>query len=151
MGSNDRPNAIANHVNATHARGPTGSIFLSILLLRLGWAAVGNLGKYFVGPGTGRGYFQSSRPSAFRPASPAIPREAFQRFNHTNFQLGGATSSTGFNNLKQSAIRPSKRHVQSAPAAVRTEAQVSERRGIRRPGETARASLRGVGDGVPGL
>ena len=60
-----------------------------------------NLGRNtFLGPGywaVDTSIFKNLRFSdrfhlQFRP-------EAFNIFNHTNFQLGGATSSTGFNNL----------------------------------------------------
>jgi len=92
-GANDRPNAIANHVNATHA--PSGrriQIFLRDSLLRLAWAAWANLGaQYFCGAWIlGRGYF-IFKTFSFPPLRPAIRGEAFNVFQSTNFQLGGAT------------------------------------------------------------
>ena len=62
---------------------------------------VGNLGRNtFVGPG----YWavDTSIFKAFQLSerfSLQFRAEAFSIFNHTNFQLGGATGSTGFNNL----------------------------------------------------
>ena len=87
---NDRPNAIANHVNATDAQWadgfhlPTG--FFSAPCL----GCIGNLGRNtFVGPG-----YWAVDTSIFKtfPLSEQFRLqfrvEAFNVFNHTNFQLG---------------------------------------------------------------
>jgi len=99
--ANDRPNAIANHVNATHAQWADGFNLPQGFFTPPCLGCVGNLGRNtFVGPGYWAAdisifkTFQLSDRFALQ-----FRGEAFNVFNHTNFQLGGATSSTGFNNL----------------------------------------------------
>ena len=102
--ANDRPNAIVNHVNATDAQWADGFNLPEGFFTAPCLGCVGNLGRNtFVGPGywaVDTSIFKSFQLSdrfglQFRA-------EAFNIFNHTNFQLGGATGPTGFNNLKNS-------------------------------------------------
>jgi hypothetical protein len=90
--ANDRPNAIANHVNATHAQWADGfrlpeGFFASPCL-----GCVGNLGRNtFVGPGywaVDTSIFKNFR--LFERFGLQCRAEAFNVFNHTNFQLGSA-------------------------------------------------------------
>ena len=88
--ANDRPNAVVNHVNATHAQWADGfnlpeGFFSSPCL-----GCVGNLRRNtFVGPGywaVDTSIFKNFQLSErFRLQFRA---EAFNIFNHTNFQLG---------------------------------------------------------------
>jgi hypothetical protein len=99
--ANDRPNALANHVNATHAQWADGFNLPDGFFTAPCLGCVGNLGRNtFVGPGywaADTSIFKNFRLSdrfglQFRA-------EAFNIFNHTNFQLGGATGPTGSNKL----------------------------------------------------
>lgn len=99
--ANDRPNAIANHVNATHAQWADGFNLPVEFFTAPCLGCVGNLGRNtFVGPGywaVDTSIFKTFQLSErFRLQ---ICAEGFNVFNHTNFQLGNATGSTGFNNL----------------------------------------------------
>jgi hypothetical protein len=99
--ANDRPNAIANHVNTTHQQWEDGfnlpENFFSVPCL----GCVGNLGRNtFVGP-----RYWAADISLFRNFKIAdrvnfqFRAEAFNVLNHTNFQLGAATSPAQKNNL----------------------------------------------------
>jgi hypothetical protein len=99
--ANDRPNALANHVNATRAQWADGFNLSDGFFTAPCLGCVGNLGRNtFVGPGywaADTSIFKNFRLSdrfglQFRA-------EAFNIFNHTNFQLGGATGPTGSNKL----------------------------------------------------
>jgi len=99
--ANDRPNAIANHVNATHAQWAGGFNLPDGFFTAPCLGCVGNLGRNtFVGPG-----YWAVDTSIFKTFQLSdrfglqFRAEAFNVFNHTNFQLGGATAATGFNNL----------------------------------------------------
>jgi hypothetical protein len=89
--ANDRPNAIANHVNATHAQWADGFHLPDGFFTAPCLGCVGNLGRNtFVGPGywaVDTSIFKNFQLSdRFRLQFRA---EAFNVFNHTNFQLGG--------------------------------------------------------------
>jgi hypothetical protein len=99
--ANDRPNAIANNVHATHAQWADGfnlpDNFFSVPCL----GCVGNLGRNtFVGPG-----YWAADTSIFKTLRMAdrfqlqFRAEAFNVFNHTNFQLGGTIGPANGNNL----------------------------------------------------
>jgi len=99
--ANDRPNAIANHVNATHAQWADGFNLPEGFFTAPCLGCVGNLGRNtFVGPG-----YWAVDTSIFKTFQLSdrfglqFRAEAFNVFNHTNFQLGGAGGLTGFNNL----------------------------------------------------
>lgn len=99
--ANDRPNAIANHVNATHAQWADGFNLPDEFFTAPCLGCVGNLGRNtFVGPG-----YWAVDTSVFKTFHLSdrfglqFRAEAFNVFNHTNFQLAGAAGSTGFNNL----------------------------------------------------
>ena len=88
--ANDRPNAIANHVDATHAQWADGFNLPDNFFSAPCLGCVGNLGRNtFVGPGylnLDTSLFKTLRLSdRFRLQFRA---EAFNIFNHTNFQLG---------------------------------------------------------------
>lgn len=96
---NDRPNAAAQNVNASHGQWANGfnlpPNFFTIPCL----GCVGNLGRNtFVGPA-----FWAADMSVFKnfhvleKAKLQFRAEAFNVFNHTNFQLPGAIPSS--NNL----------------------------------------------------
>lgn len=87
---NDRPNATADHVNATFAQWASGFNLPANFFSQPCLACVGNLGRNtFVGPG-----FWSGDVSIFKNFKLAEPfrlqfrAEAFNVFNHTNFQIG---------------------------------------------------------------
>ena len=62
--SNDRPNALKDHVNATHPSGPTASIFPQIFSLRPAWHASATWGgTRLLVPDTGQAMCLSSRTS----------------------------------------------------------------------------------------
>jgi hypothetical protein len=101
--ANDRPNAIVNHVNATHAQWADGFNLPMGFFTPPCLGCVGNLGRNtFVGPG-----YWGVDTSIFKTFQLSdrfdlqFRAEAFNVFNHTNFQLSGATTSTGFNNLQR--------------------------------------------------
>jgi hypothetical protein len=90
--ANDRPNAIADHVNATDAQWADGFQLPKGFFTAPCLGCVGNLGRNtFVGPSfwaLDTSIFKSFQLSErFRLQFRA---EAFNVFNHTNFQLGGA-------------------------------------------------------------
>ena len=99
--ANDRPSAIKNNVHATHEQWADGfnlpNDFFSVPCL----GCVGNLGRNtFVGPG----YWavDTSIFKTFRVADRfqlQFRAEAFNVFNHTNFQLGGTVGTANGNNL----------------------------------------------------
>jgi hypothetical protein len=101
--ANDRPNAIVNHVNASHAQWADGFNLPKGFFTPPCLGCVGNLGRNtFVGPG-----YWAVDTSIFKTFQLSdrfdlqFRAEAFNVFNHTNFQLGEATGSTGFNNLQR--------------------------------------------------
>jgi hypothetical protein len=92
--SNDRPNAIANNVHATHSRWANGFNLPNNFFSTPCLGCVGNLGRNtFVGPGywtIDSSLFKNIRISdRFRLQFRA---EAFNVFNHTNFLIGDNTS-----------------------------------------------------------
>jgi outer membrane receptor protein involved in Fe transport len=101
--ANDRPNAIANHVDATHQQWADGFNLPNTFFSAPCLGCVGNLGRNtFVGPGywnLDTSLFKNFRLSdRFRLQFRA---EAFNIFNHTNFQLGVANSGSSGNNRLQ--------------------------------------------------
>ena len=98
--ANDRPNAIANHVNATHEQWADGFNLPDDFFSAPCLGCVGNLGRNtFVGPGylnLDTSLFKNFRLSdRFRLQFRA---EAFNILNHTNFQLGVANVGPSGNN-----------------------------------------------------
>jgi outer membrane receptor protein involved in Fe transport len=98
--ANDRPNAIANHVDATHQQWADGFNLPDNFFSAPCLGCVGNLGRNtFVGPGywnLDTSVFKNFRLSdRFQLQFRA---EAFNIFNHTNFQLGVASSGSSGNN-----------------------------------------------------
>ena len=98
--ANDRPNAIANHVNATHEQWADGFNLPDNFFSAPCLGCVGNLGRNtFVGPGylnLDTSLFKNLRLSdRFRLQFRA---EAFNILNHTNFQLGVANVGPSGNN-----------------------------------------------------
>jgi hypothetical protein len=92
--ANDRPNAIANHVHATHAQWADGFNLPANFFSAPCLGCVGNLGRNtFVGPSYwdfDTSLFKNLRISdRFRLQFRA---EAFNVFNHTNFLIGNNTS-----------------------------------------------------------
>ncbi len=88
--TNDRPNAIANHVHASHAMWTNGFNLPSNFFSAPCLGCVGNLGRNtFVGPG-----FWAADVSLIRNLRISerlrlqIRTEAFNVFNHTNFLIG---------------------------------------------------------------
>jgi outer membrane receptor protein involved in Fe transport len=100
--ANDRPNAIANHVDATHEQWADGFNLPDNFFSAPCLGCVGNLGRNtFVGPGylnLDTSLFKNFRLSdSFRLQFRA---EAFNILNHTNFQLGvGNVGPSGNNRL----------------------------------------------------
>jgi hypothetical protein len=99
--ANDRPDAIANNIHATRSQWANGFNLPGNFFSAPCLGCVGNLGRNtFVGPGywaVDTSLFKNFRVSdrlhlQFRA-------EAFNVFNHTNFQLGSAQAPTGNNNL----------------------------------------------------
>jgi len=87
-------------VNATHAQWADGFNLPQGFFTPPCLGCVGNLGAILLwGLELGRGYFHLQDLPAFDRFALQFRGEAVHVFNHTNFQLGGATSSTGFNNL----------------------------------------------------
>jgi hypothetical protein len=99
--ANDRPNAIANNVDATHAQWANGFNLPELFFSTPCLGCVGNLGRNtFLGPG----YWEvdTSIFKTFRISDRfqlQFRAEAFNLFNHTNFQLGGTTGPADGNNL----------------------------------------------------
>jgi hypothetical protein len=100
--ANDRPNAIANHVDATHEQWADGFNLPDNFFSTPCLGCVGNLGRNtFVGPGylnLDTSLFKNFRLSdRFRLQ---LRAEAFNILNHTNFQLGvGNVGPSGNNRL----------------------------------------------------
>jgi outer membrane receptor protein involved in Fe transport len=99
--ANDRPNAIANHVNATHEQWADGFNLPDDFFSAPCLGCVGNLGRNtFLGPGylnLDTSLFKNFRLSdRFRLQFRA---EAFNILNHTNFQLGANGGPSGNNRL----------------------------------------------------
>jgi hypothetical protein len=99
--ANDRPNAIANHVDATHAQWADGFNLPANFFSAPCLGCVGNLGRNtFVGPG-----YWALDTSLFRNFKLSdglrleFRAEAFNVLNHTNFQLGGTVYPSDINNL----------------------------------------------------
>ena len=93
--ANDRPNAMANHINATHQQWADGFNLPSNFFTPPCLACVGNLGRNtFVGPG-----YWAADVSVFKTfkLSEALRfqfrAEAFNVLNHTNFQIGQNTTN----------------------------------------------------------
>jgi hypothetical protein len=96
-----KPTTIANHVHATHAQWADGFNLPDNFFSTPCLGCVGNLGRNtFVGPtywAVDTSIFKTVRISdRFKLQFRA---EAFNVFNHTNFQLGGATGLVDSNNL----------------------------------------------------
>jgi hypothetical protein len=89
---NDRPNAITNHVNATHDQWADGFHLPHDFFTPPCLGCVGNLGRNtFVGPGywaVDTSIFKTMRLSERLRLQ--FRAEAFNVLNHTNFQLGSA-------------------------------------------------------------
>jgi hypothetical protein len=99
--ANDRPNAIANNVDATHTQWADGFNLPDNFFSNPCLACVGNLGRNtFIGPNywaVDTSIFKTFRMSdKFQLQFRA---EAFNVFNHTNFQLGGTIGPAAGNNL----------------------------------------------------
>jgi hypothetical protein len=100
--ANDRPNAIANHIHATHSQWADGFNLPDNFFSAPCLGCVGNLGRNtFIGPD-----YWAADTSIFKIFHVSeryqlqFRAEAFNVFNHTNFQLGGATGPTDGNNLE---------------------------------------------------
>ena len=100
--ANDRPNAIANNIHATHSQWADGFNLPENFFSAPCLGCVGNLGRNtFLGPG-----YWAADTSIFKIFHVSdryqlqFRAEAFNVFNHTNFQLGGATGPTEGNNLE---------------------------------------------------
>ena len=99
--ANDRPNAIATHVGATHEQWADGFNLPDSFFSAPCLGCVGNLGRNtFVGPGylnLDTSLFKNIRVSdRFRLQFRA---DAFNILNHTNFQLGMGNGPSGNNRL----------------------------------------------------
>ena len=99
--ANDRPNAIANNIHATHAQWADGFNLPANFFSAPCLGCVGNLGRNtFVGPG-----YWAADTSIFKTFRVSdrfqlqFRAEAFNVFNHTNFQLGGTIGPATGNNL----------------------------------------------------
>ncbi len=91
--TNDRPNAIANHINTTHAQWANGFNLPDNFFSAPCLGCVGNLGRNtFVGPS-----YWSADISLFKTFAISerfhlqFKTEAFNIFNHTNFLIGNNT------------------------------------------------------------
>lgn len=98
---NDRPNAIANNIHATHAQWADGFNLPDNFFSAPCLGCVGSLGRNtFVGPHYWA--FDTSIFKSFRIADRYLLQfraEAFNVFNHTNFQLGNRIGPSNGNNL----------------------------------------------------
>jgi hypothetical protein len=99
--ANDRPNALANNVHATHAQWADGFNLPENFFSAPCLGCVGNLGRNtFVGPA-----YWAADTSIFKTFHVSdrfqlqFRAEAFNVFNHTNFQLGGTIGPANGNNL----------------------------------------------------
>ena len=99
--ANDRPNAIANHVNTTHAQWADGFNLPDGFFSAPCLGCVGNLGRNtFLGPG-----YWAADISLFRSFKLSevirleFRSEAFNVMNHTNFRIGTTLLPSDFNNL----------------------------------------------------
>jgi len=99
--ANDRPNAIAKSVHATHAQWADGFNLPKNFFTPPCLGCVGNLGRNtFVGPG-----YWAADTSIFKTFHISdrlqlqFRAEAFNVFNHTNFQLGGTVGPADGNNI----------------------------------------------------
>jgi hypothetical protein len=88
--ANDRPNAIANHIHATHSMWADGFKLPSNFFFAPCLGCVGNLGRNtFVGPG-----YWDADTSMLKNVQISerfhlqFRAEAFNVFNHTNFLIG---------------------------------------------------------------
>jgi hypothetical protein len=92
--NNDRPNAIANHINATHSQWADGFNLPDNFFSAPCLGCVGNLGRNtFVGPGywaTDASIFKNFQLSERLHLQ--FRAEAFNVFNHTNFLIGANTA-----------------------------------------------------------
>ena len=124
--SNDRPNAIANHVNATHAQWADGFDLPKGFFTAPCLGCLGNLGRNtFVGPGywaVDTSIFKNFRLSD--RLRPAIPRRSVQRFQSHQFPIGRDRHEQP----ERSLLRPGGRHIQSAPVAIRNKTHTLRRR-----------------------
>ena len=99
--ANDRPNAIANNVHATHAQWADGFNLPDNFFSAPCLGCVGNLGRNtFLGPG-----YWAIDTSIFKTFHVSdrfqmqFRAEAFNVLNHTNFHLGGTIGPANGNNL----------------------------------------------------
>jgi outer membrane receptor protein involved in Fe transport len=99
--ANDRPNAITNNIHATRSQWADGFNLPSNFFSAPCLGCVGNLGRNtFVGPAywaVDTSLFKNLRVSDRLHLQ--LRAEAFNVFNHTNFQLGSAQAPTGNNSL----------------------------------------------------
>ena len=88
--TNDRPNAIANHIHATHSQWANGFNLPDNFFSAPCLGCVGNLGRNtFVGPGYWDADISLLRNFGFSERFRLQFRaEAFNVFNHTNFLIG---------------------------------------------------------------
>ena len=99
--ANDRPNAVSDHIKATHEQWADGFNLPDNFFTAPCLACVGNLGRNtFVGPAywaVDTSIFKNLRISD--RFSLQFRVEAFNVFNHTNFQLGDANKPLEIANL----------------------------------------------------
>ena len=99
--ANDRPNARANNIHATHAQWADGFNLPENFFSAPCLGCIGKLGRNtFIGPSYWAG--DTSIFKNFRLSEQfylQVRVEAFNVFNHTNFQLGSQTGPSGQNNL----------------------------------------------------
>lgn len=122
--ANDRPNAIANNIHATHAQWAGGFNLPENFFSAPCLGCVGNLGRNtFVGPGywaVDTSIFKTFRVSERYQLQ--FRAEAFNVFNHTNFQLGGTTGPAEGNNLDNPLF--GRRYRKPSQPAIRFEAEL---------------------------